>query len=242
MTRQSKKARRRFHAHVEARAGSLNGVLLATFWQRLLGYFVDLLLAVVVWGPVEYSWRHFLLHEKNIHMAWDFHEPGNILVMVLYWGLANYFGNGQTPGKWVARTRAMSLTGERMGLWQSIERGLGYGAAMLELGLGFLQFFWDPNRMCAQDRLAETIVVDVRKPKANAVTERAQPESEARLQQEMLVMKNGAEAEKRFGELSVKTLEDAVAHQQAQTAALEKQLADARQQVQERLKGLSRNC
>jgi uncharacterized RDD family membrane protein YckC len=96
--------------------------------------------------------------------------------MVLYWGLTNYFGNGQTPGKWVARTRAVSLTGERMGLWQSIERGLGYGAAVLELGLGFLQFFWDRNRMCAQDRLAETIVIDVRKPKENASTERAQPE------------------------------------------------------------------
>jgi hypothetical protein len=64
----------------------------------------------------------------------------------------------------------MSLTGERMGLWQSIERGLGYGAAVLEFGLGFLQFFWDRNRMCAQDRLAETIVIDVRKSKANAVT------------------------------------------------------------------------
>ena len=50
-----------------------------------------------------------------------------------------------------------------MGLWQSVERGLGYGAAVLELGLGFLQFFWDRNRMCAQDRLAETIVIDVRK-------------------------------------------------------------------------------
>ena len=87
---------------------------------------------------------------------------GNIVVMVLYWGLANYFGNGQTPGKWVARTRVMSLTGEGMGLWQSIERGLGYGAAVLELGLGFLQFFWDRNRMCPQDRLAETIVIDVR--------------------------------------------------------------------------------
>jgi len=56
----------------------------------------------------------------------------------------------------------MSLTTERMGAWQSIERALGYGAAVLEGGLGFLQFFWDPNRMCAQDRLAETIVVDVR--------------------------------------------------------------------------------
>jgi hypothetical protein len=25
-----------------------------------------------------------------------------------------------------------------------------------------LQYFWDHNRMCAQDRLAETIVVDMR--------------------------------------------------------------------------------
>jgi hypothetical protein len=50
-----------------------------------------------------------------------------------------------------------------MGLWQSIERALGYGAAVLEVGVGFAQFFWDRNRMCAQDRLAETIVVDMRK-------------------------------------------------------------------------------
>lgn len=50
-----------------------------------------------------------------------------------------------------------------MGPWQSAERALGYGAAILEAGLGFFQFFWDRNRMCAQDRLTETIVVDVRK-------------------------------------------------------------------------------
>jgi uncharacterized RDD family membrane protein YckC len=170
MTQPSAKARRRFHAHVDERAGSLNGVLLATFWQRFLGYLADLLFAVVLWIPTEYSWRHYVLHEKDIHAVWDFHEPGNIVVMVLYLGLANYFGNGQTPGKWLARTRAMSLTGNRMGLWQSIERGLGYGAAVLELGLGFLQFFWDPNRKCAQDRLAETIVIDVRKPRANSTS------------------------------------------------------------------------
>jgi hypothetical protein len=36
---------------------------------------------------------------------------------------------------------------------------------VLELGLGFLQIFWDHNRMCAQDRLAETIVIDIREPK-----------------------------------------------------------------------------
>lgn len=165
MTHPSRQGRRRFHAHAGERADSLKGVLLAVFWQRLLGYCVDLLIAIIIWFPLESLCRRFILHETDIHIVWDFHEAGNIVVMVLYWGFSNYLGNGQTPGKWVARTRILSLTSERMGLWQSIERGLGYGAAILELGLGFLQFFWDPNRMCAQDRLAETIVVDVRKPK-----------------------------------------------------------------------------
>jgi uncharacterized RDD family membrane protein YckC len=156
-------AKRTFQVHENARVNALQGLPLATFWQRALGYFIDVLFAVVLWAPVEFAWRRFVLHEQDINLKWDFHEIGNIIVALIYWGLGNYLGNGQTPGKWVARTRAMSLTSARMGAWQSIERSLGYGAAVLEGGLGFLQFFWDRNRMCAQDRLAETIVVDVRK-------------------------------------------------------------------------------
>jgi hypothetical protein len=68
---------------------------------------------------------------------------------------------------------------------------------------------------------------------ATAAAEKTRRESETRLQQETLVMKKDAEAEKRFGELRVKTLEETVAHQQAQIVALEKQLADAKQQVQD---------
>lgn len=142
---------------------ALDGVLLATFWLRLLGYLLDVVGAVVVWAPLEFAWKHYVLHQKTIELKWDFHEAGNVLVAILYWGAANYFGNGRTPGKWVAGTRSVSLVSDRMGLWQSIERSLGYGAAVLEGGLGFLQYFWDKNRMCAQDRLAETIVVDERK-------------------------------------------------------------------------------
>ena len=156
-------AQRHFHAHETARMDKLNGLPLATFWQRALGYFVDLIVAVVLWFPLEVAWRVYVLHEHEIHISWDFHEKGNIVVVLLYWGLANYFGNGRTLGKWISRTQVVSLTSERMGLWQSIERALGYGAAILEGGLGFAQFFWDRNRQCAQDRLAETIVVDVRK-------------------------------------------------------------------------------
>ncbi len=155
--------RRRFHAHEGARAQALNGLPLATFVQRVLGYFIDFILAIVVWAPLEFLWKRFLLHQDQINLSWDFHEAGNVVVILFYWGLFNYFGNGQTPGKWTARTRILSLTTESMGVWQSFERALGYGAAVLEGGVGFLQFFWDRNRMCAQDRLAETIVVDLRK-------------------------------------------------------------------------------
>lgn len=157
------RAPRLFHAHQTARLHELDGTPLAAFPQRLLGYAIDVLIAVLLWAPCEALWRIKILHEQNIQMKFDFHEPGNIIVVFLYFGLANYIGNGRTPGKFVARTRAVSLASERLGFWQSIERALGYGAAILEGGLGFLQFFWSENRQCAQDRLAETIVVDERK-------------------------------------------------------------------------------
>jgi uncharacterized RDD family membrane protein YckC len=155
--------RRCFQAHETARTEALNGMPLAAPWQRFVGFYIDLLFAVIIWGPLEFAWRRLVLHETNIHVVWDFHEIGNVIVMLLYWGVCNYFGNGRTPGKWIARTRIVSLTSERLGPWQSFERALGYGAAVLEGGLGVLQIFWDRNRMCAQDRLAETIVVDLRK-------------------------------------------------------------------------------
>ncbi|MGA9504232.1 MAG: RDD family protein, partial [Terriglobales bacterium] len=162
MSQPSSLTRRSFSSHENPRVHALEGLPLATFWQRALGYWIDVLLAVLLWAPAEIGWRRFVLHEQTINVQWDFHEVGNVIVALIYFGLGNYWGNGQTPGKWIARTRAISLASERMGRWQSIERALGYGAAVLEGGLGFLQFFWDRNRMCAQDRLAETIVVDVR--------------------------------------------------------------------------------
>ncbi len=162
------KSRTHFELHETARLHQLQGLRLASFPQRLLGYVVDLLIAVAIWAPLEGCWRTFVLHEKEVHLAWDFHEIGNVIVLVLYYGIATYLGNGRTPGKWIARTRVVSLTHDRIGLWQSIERALGYGAAVLECGLGFLQYFWSENRMCAQDRLAETIVIDVRKSAARS--------------------------------------------------------------------------
>jgi ribonuclease HI len=46
-------------------------------------------------------------------------------------------------------------------------------------------------------------------------------------------LKKESEGEKRLAELQIKTLEDTLARQWAQTAALQKQLDEAKQQVQE---------
>jgi len=61
----------------------------------------------------------------------------------------------------------------------------------------------------------------------------ARSETEVRLEHQALVLRKDAETEQRLGELRVKTLEELVARQQVQIAALEKQLADAKQQVQD---------
>ncbi len=68
---------------------------------------------------------------------------------------------------------------------------------------------------------------------AVAAAAQARSETESRLEQQTLVLRKDAEAEKMLGELRVKTLEELVARQQTQIAALEKQLADAKQQVQD---------
>ena len=86
----------------------------------------------------------------------------NVLVSVLYFGILLWKGRGQTPGKRLMRIRVVSIVHRHLSFWHSVERALGYGAAALEAGFGFIQFFIHPYRRCAQDRLAETIVVTER--------------------------------------------------------------------------------
>jgi len=60
------------------------------------------------------------------------------------------------------KIRVVSIVHRHLSFWHCVERALGYGAAALEAGFGFIQFFIHPYRRCAQDRLAETIVVTER--------------------------------------------------------------------------------
>src|ERR1035438_1712524 len=68
---------------------------------------------------------------------------------------------------------------------------------------------------------------------AQTAAEQSRKETEARFDQQILVLKKDAETEKRLATMQVNSLEESVARQQAQIVALEKQLADAKQQVQD---------
>ena len=66
-----------------------------------------------------------------------------------------------------------------------------------------------------------------------AAVAQARQETAAKFERELLLLKKDGEADKRLSELQVKTLEETVAHLTAQIAALEKQFAEAKQQVQD---------
>ena len=110
-------------------------------------------------GRQEY---HYELGKGDSKTDEAIHILSNVGVAMLYFGVLMWKGKGQTPGKRMMKIRVVSLMHRHITFWHSVERALGYGAAALEGGFGFVQFFIHPYRRCAQDKLAETIVVTER--------------------------------------------------------------------------------
>ncbi len=161
---------RLYKGHETVRMAELDGVELADFRQRAPAFAIDaaLTLVAITVAMVLVAIPSWAVATHGKFGSYAFHiNPestfGKLLfetiTPVLYWGLFTYFWNGQTPGKRIMGIRVASLVHERMTLWRSIERALGYAAAALEFGFGFIQFFIHPNRRTVQDRIAETIVV-----------------------------------------------------------------------------------
>ena len=170
----------------------LDGIELAPFWRRAIAFIIDwLLVSLLLSATVGSGIMVYLkVREKQGHpmpksMNFDLrpgkvkigssdptlqeeldneaiHLVSDILVPVFYFGFLTYWGKGRSPGKRLLKIRVVSIVHRHLTLWHSVERALGYGAALLEGGFGFVQFFIHPYRRCAQDRLAETIVVTER--------------------------------------------------------------------------------
>jgi len=157
---------RTFEAHETARLRELEGLPLASFRSRLLAFAIDL--AVVLAGAVAVGMPEALRKSRetghDVVVAFDpFHSLAGIAFLLAYVGLVGWLWDGRTIGKRLLGIRVVSLTGERITLWQSVERTMGYGASALEGGFGFLQYFFHANRRTVHDRIAETIVIRERR-------------------------------------------------------------------------------
>lgn len=77
----------------------------------------------------------------------------------LYFTLFVALWRGRTPGKRLARIRVVRLDGKPIGWWVAFNRFGGYAASIFTGLLGFVEMFWDDNRMALHDRIASTVVV-----------------------------------------------------------------------------------
>ena len=104
-------------------------------------------------------WLKTLVEELGLGFGWA----------AFYFSIFTAWWKGQTPGKKLLGIKVLKLDGSGLNLWESFGRYGGYGAGLATGLLGFLQIFWDPNRQAIQDKISETLVVDLRHPKVEFV-------------------------------------------------------------------------
>ncbi len=144
---------------------ALEGVELASFWRRAGAIGIDFVAMVAIFLavaiPIANLWGK--AHHTGVHLEFKpFENWYSTISPVLYFAPLVWITNGRTLGKWLTGIRIVSVTHERIGLWHSLERALGYGASLLEAGSGFAQYLVNPTRQTVHDRIAETIVVRLR--------------------------------------------------------------------------------
>ncbi len=154
----------KYEFHETTRMLAVHGSELASFYRRASAFILDIAFAAGLFSMIISLVEPLLIKQGWIHSKYEIVFALNmnwysIVWTILYFGLAVYFGNGKSPGKWILGIRIISLTHERISFWHSIERALGYGYSFLELCFGFIQYFIYPNRRTLHDRIAETIVI-----------------------------------------------------------------------------------
>jgi uncharacterized RDD family membrane protein YckC len=151
--------------------------ILATIRKRFVALLIDGLVLIIIYFCILilFSLLNMNISEINVHSIFDVEIKMNNahsflitflkflfgLLPTLYFAISFYFWKGQTVGKYFLRIRVLSLYHEHLGLWHCIERSLGYYASVLEFGFGYIQAFWNPNRMTLHDKIGETIVIDL---------------------------------------------------------------------------------
>jgi uncharacterized RDD family membrane protein YckC len=160
---------RTFTPHSTDRIQAMAGMPLGSFRARAAAWCMDGAVVIGLWFGMKAILSLFgaeALIPKEGTGSIDielFEDPVGIGLIALYFGLLPRLWNGRTIGKRLFGLRIVSLSHNRLTLWQCIERALGYAFSSLEGGFGFIQYFLHPNRQTVHDRIAETVVIRERR-------------------------------------------------------------------------------
>ncbi len=154
----------------DTHARSLTGQPLASFGRLAIALLIDFIIASSTFLLISMGLLTLFIKlgwvtlQSDVNFEFTFFRNWySVIWLVLYFTLCVYFLKGRTPGKIICGIRIVSLTHDKVTLWHSFERSLGYGASALEFGFGFFQYFIRPYRRTVHDRIAETVVIDDRK-------------------------------------------------------------------------------
>jgi uncharacterized RDD family membrane protein YckC len=150
-------------------------LVLASIKKRFVAFLIDWIVLILLYFCIIllFSLFNMSISKINVHGIFEvelemINTPSYLITLlklllgllpVLYFVLSFYFWKGQTIGKYFLRIKVLSLYHEHIGLWHCVERSLGYFASALEFGFGYIQAFWNPNRMSLHDKIGETIVI-----------------------------------------------------------------------------------
>ena len=81
---------------------------------------------------------------------------------IVYFSLIPAWLRGQSLGKKLLGLRVVELTGKPLTVRACFSRYGGYAAGMATGMFGFAQILWDANRQSIQDKVAHTVVLDLR--------------------------------------------------------------------------------
>ena len=157
------------------------GLILASYHRRILSFLIDAIIVIGIYVLSQIVLQSLGFQVKAIkvnnftQIDFESEKLGStskfiiqcILTAIptIYFTISTFFLRGQTLGKKTLKIRVVSLYHHEVGFWHCLERSLGYVASTLEGGLGFIQAFWNPNRMTLHDKIAETIVIKLVKTK-----------------------------------------------------------------------------
>ena len=98
-----------FNPHETARLMELDGVKLAPFFRRAIAFYIDLIIAVPLAVALIMGYTYFtggFKNNANLKFEFNFENWYSLVGLVLYFGLATYFGNGKTLGKKLLKNKS----------------------------------------------------------------------------------------------------------------------------------------